>query len=215
MENKFLDESDAIHDDESSSPIYGYHDQSIMTLEKAVESITHDVPDVTSYVTEAKLQCRKTNILTEDESAAIYLYTMPKNIFSTLNRHLRAMNKKALRPWFLYLKLFITALNKLPSFKGIVWRGIPERTNFNLGDYAIQTWWVVTSTSKDLKVIEPFLGQTGTLYAIETINGKDISQYSAIRDEQEVILMPGTRIYLKNEPLQVDNRPFILSFKEW
>ncbi|CAF3721160.1 unnamed protein product [Rotaria sp. Silwood1] len=125
------------------------------------------------------------------------------------------MDREALRPWLLYLKLFITALNKLPSFKGTVWRGIPESTNFNLGDYAVQTWWAVTSTSKDLKIIEPYLGETGALYAIETINGKDISQYAAIPSEQEVILMPGTRIHVTSEPLQVNNGPLMLSFEEW
>ncbi|CAF0788561.1 unnamed protein product [Rotaria sordida] len=54
----------------------------------------------------------------------------------------------------------------------------------------------------------------GTFYAIETINGRDVSQYSANPEEQEVILMPGTRIYLTSEPLQVNNGPFMLSFKE-
>ena len=215
MENKFLDEPDTIHDDESSSPIYGYHDQQITILEEAVQSIVHDIPDITNYVTQAKLKCTKTNILTEDESAAIYLYTMGSPIFSILNRHLRAMDRQKLKPWFLYLKLFITALNRLPSFKGTVWRGTSERINFIPADYAIQTWWAITSTSKNLKFIEPFLGETGTLYAIETINGKDVSQYSAFPNEQEVILMPGTRIYLKSEPLQVNNGPLMLSFQEW
>jgi NAD:arginine ADP-ribosyltransferase len=215
MENKFLDEPDAIHDDESSSPIYGYQDQQITTLEEAVQSITHVIPNVINYVTQAKLQCRKTNILTEDESAAIYLYTMGSPFFSTLNCHLRAMDRQALRPWFAYLKLFITALNKLPSFKGFVWRGEPKRSNFTYPDYTLQTWWAITSTSKDLKIIEPFLGDTGILYAIEPTNGKDVSQYAANPQEQEVILMPGTRIYLTTEPVQVDNRPFMYSFKEW
>jgi hypothetical protein len=135
--------------------------------------------------------------------------------FSTLNRDLRAMDKQVLKRWFGYLKLFITALKKLPPFKGIVWRGIPDQTNINLGDYAVQTWWAITSTSRDLKIIQNFLSETGTFYAIETINGRDISQYAAIPNEQEVILMPGTRIYLKNEPLEIQNRPFMLSFKEW
>jgi hypothetical protein len=217
MEKKFVDKPDAIHDEENASPIYGYQNQQIMTLEKAVQSIANEIPNVSDYVRQAKsgLKGRGTNMLTEDESAAIYLYTMPTYIFSTLNRHLGAMDKNAVKPWFPYLKLFITALNKLPSFKGTVWRGIPDSAKFNYAEYACQTWWTVTSASKNLKAVKPYLDEVGSLYAIETINGKDISQYSAIPDEQEVILMPGTRVYLKSEPLEVAERPFMFSFQEW
>ena len=187
-----------------------------MTLEEAVQSIKNEVFNVEKDVEHAKLHCKDTDVLTKDESVAVYLYTMGKHPLSKLNCHLRAMNSQGLRPWFAYLKLFISALNKLPPFKGRVWRGIPVRTSFNSAEYAVQTWWTVTSTSKDIKIIEAFINNDmGTVYVLETINGRDISQYSATPAEQEVIIMPGARMYLTAEPLQVNNRPFILSFKEW
>ncbi|UJR19291.1 hypothetical protein I4U23_022420 [Adineta vaga] len=43
----------------------------------------------------------RTSTLTWDQSAAIYLYSMP--------------DRNALKTWLLYLKLFITAFEKLPS----------------------------------------------------------------------------------------------------
>ncbi|CAF1562737.1 unnamed protein product [Adineta ricciae] len=217
MENRFVDTSDTLYGDESTSPIYGYQDQVITTLEEAIQGIRHEILRIDDYVTQAKQKYRRPCILTEDEFASIYLYTMTGSGFSSrLNGRLRAMDKGPLKPWFPYLKLFITALNKLPSFKGIVWRGRPEIIDANSDDKH-ETWWGVTSTSKDPKIVEPYLGKsgTGTIYAIEVINGKDISQYSAVlSQEQEIILMPGTRVHRKSEPVEIVNKPFLYSFEE-
>ncbi|CAF3414477.1 unnamed protein product, partial [Rotaria sp. Silwood2] len=37
------------------------------------------------------------------------------SLYLLLNRSLRAAIRDDLKPWFLYLKLFLTALHKLPS----------------------------------------------------------------------------------------------------
>jgi len=47
-----------------------------------------------------------------------------------------------------------------------------------------------------------FLGNGGTVFSIETIHGKDISLFTACSDEQEIILMPGTRVRRKAIPLE-------------
>ncbi|CAF4683891.1 unnamed protein product [Rotaria sp. Silwood1] len=65
--------------------------------------------------------------LTSDEAAAVYLYTMrhsetDRDISSQLSTALRLRFRQLLTPWFPYLQLLITALNKLPSMKGTIWR---------------------------------------------------------------------------------------------
>lgn len=105
----------------NGSPIYGYQDVPLLTLEEATEEIIPLVPNVADYVLKAKKKCnRHSALLTKDESAAIYLYSMPILFFSRLNEALGAKNRQALKPWFAFLKLFITALEKLPSIKGTV-----------------------------------------------------------------------------------------------
>ena len=72
------------------NPIDGYQYSPILPLEKAVESLIPYIDGVMNYVTEAKTNCNiNSNFLTLDESAAIYLYTMPKPFFSHLNHALR------------------------------------------------------------------------------------------------------------------------------
>ena len=202
--------------DANYSSMYGYQNLPVVSLEEAIKSVVSDVPDVETLASQAKKDCYKKNTeLTLDESAAIYLYTMPKSFNSKLNDKLRDGNRDELEPWFPFLKLFITAIGKLPSLMTTVWRGVTSDITFNFLGNNVQTWWAVNSCSKDLKVIEFYLNGMGTVFAIETIHGKDITMYSAIPDEQEVVLLPGTRLHLKCDPLEIKNRPFIVSFKEW
>jgi hypothetical protein len=45
-------------------------------------------------------------------------------IFRAVNAALRSENREMLKSWFSYLKLFLTALYKLPSQIVVVWRGV-------------------------------------------------------------------------------------------
>ncbi|CAF3896517.1 unnamed protein product, partial [Rotaria sp. Silwood1] len=49
-----------------------------------------------------------------------------KSLYELLNQALRTENRGELKTWFSYLKLFLTALHKLPSQSGTVWRGIRD-----------------------------------------------------------------------------------------
>jgi len=109
----------------NSSPICGHKNVAPRTLEEAVKEIGTLDNDVVKNVDDAKQKCnRNMTTLTWDESAAIYLYTMSTTFFSCLNDALRAENRHALKPWFAFLRLFMTALEKLPSSVGRVWRGV-------------------------------------------------------------------------------------------
>ena len=184
------------------SPIAGYEDQKIMPLENAVEKIVPFVKDVVQYANTAKEKCNRiSDLLTWDESAAIYLYTMPINFYSRLNQTLRAKNRHALKPWFAFLKLFMSALNKLPSSKTTVWRAVTNDIGTLPGDNKETIWWGINSTSMALNVVQAFLSEPWTLFAIDTIHGKNIAEYSAFPCEQEVILMPGTHVRVKSKSL--------------
>ncbi len=185
------------------SPIHGYKDQDIMTLENAVEKLVPFVNGIANYVYDAKQKCNRNSIiLTWDESAAIYPYTMATPVFSCLNATLRAENRHELKPWFAFLKLFISALEKLPSLEDTVWRAVAgDVDSFSVEDN-VQIWWSVNSSSTALNVVQLYIGDLGTLFAIDAIHGKEIFEYSAFPEEREVVLMPGTRVRLKSGPIK-------------
>ncbi|CAF1123806.1 unnamed protein product [Adineta ricciae] len=197
------------------NPIYSYQHLRVRRLEEAVEGLDRWVPGLMTYVKKAKEDCnRSSSLLTHDESAAIYLYSMPIPFFSTLNATLRNKNRDALKPWFGYLKLFITALEKLPYVNTVVWRGVSGDIGSDFVDGSTETWWSVNSCSTDLNVVELYLGKTGTVFAIAVVNGKDISNYSAFKEEHEVVLLPGSALLIKSKPLSFEERLFIVHLEE-
>jgi hypothetical protein len=199
----------------NSSPIYGYQHVPLLTLEEATKKIIPLVPGVVDYVSTAKKQCnRSSTLLTWDESAAIYLYSMPISFFSRLNEALRAENRHTLKPWFGFLKLFITTLEKLPSIKKTVWRGVSGNVGSMFADNDIHVWWSINSCSMALNIVQPFLGETGTLFAIDAVYGKDISAFSAFPNEQEVVLLPGTRVRARDESLSHMDPHLIVHLEE-
>ncbi|UJR18546.1 hypothetical protein I4U23_005453 [Adineta vaga] len=120
--NHFINNTFEELDDANRNPIIGYENLSAMTLEDSIKEIIPLVSEVKDYVSRAKLKCKKhSTSLTEDESASIYLYSMPISFFGCLNESLRAKNRQALKPWFTFLKLFFNALEKLPSTNATIW----------------------------------------------------------------------------------------------
>jgi hypothetical protein len=116
-------------------PIQGYAEKPLVTLEEACEPLQKYLSDLSRNVWIAKKNSRyPADGLTPDESAAIHLYTMEwkDSLYIALNRHLREADRRSLLPWFLFLKLFLTALFKLPSVRGTVWRGVADDLN---GEY--------------------------------------------------------------------------------
>ncbi|CAF1581784.1 unnamed protein product [Didymodactylos carnosus] len=184
-------------------PIKGYQDQSLVSLEEAIKPIAHLFDDLAEHVWIAKKNCKNpTDNLTQDESAAIHLYTMEfdgnKSFYRLLNATLRSENRQSLKPWFSYLKLFMTALYKLPSKAETVYRGMK---NIDLSDQYLKgnqfAWWGVSSCTRAVDVLQSdeFLGQDGkrTMFNIECSNGKSITSHSYFSaKEEEVILMPGS-----------------------
>jgi len=180
-------------------PIQGYAEMPLVPLEEAVRplvSIVHDVENMASW---AKWKCEDppSDNLTMDQSAAIMLYSMEwepqqKCLYFVLNTMLRDENRQKLKPWFSYLKLFLTGLSRLPPVHHTVYRGIrgDVRKDYKEGQTII--WWGFSSCTRTMGVLanDQFFGSEGsrTLFTIESTSGRDIRQHSAFQKEDEVLL---------------------------
>ena len=140
--------------------------------------------------------------MTDDEAAAIMLYTQHCCLYPMLNAALRdhtnTENLKAFKP---YLKLLLTALNKLPLVRAKVYRGMNANLHetYNQLQGQVFRWWAFSSTTMEESNTEAFMCQTEerTLFAIDAI-GVDISAFSAFRGEKEVLLLPGTCLVVES-----------------
>jgi hypothetical protein len=164
--------------------------------------IDGDIQNKVSLAKEERSEVDDINNLTIDESAAIQLYTMEskseeESLFYVVNSTLRLADRSQLKSVSPYLALLIGALEKLPPFNGLVYRGVSGNISSNFVKGKKLTWWGFSSCTQSLDVLskEEFLGKTGqrTLFYIVCINGKSIQNYSYFSpDDQEVLLLPGT-----------------------
>ncbi|CAF1201476.1 unnamed protein product [Didymodactylos carnosus] len=210
--------------DKSLIPIKGYHDKPIVPLAEAIKPVEHLFEDLQDYVKLSLHNCKKpAEGLTQDEAASIQLYTIEfdggPSLYQELNDALRAEKRENLKPWFSYLKLFLTALYKLPSKTETIFRGVKHvdlsdkyPTGFKFA------WWGVSSctTTVDVLKSEKFFGKSGkrTLLSISCINAKSITAHSYYSDtEKEVILMPGSYFEVVGH-LDAANDLHIIQLKE-
>ncbi|CAF4290888.1 unnamed protein product, partial [Adineta steineri] len=134
-------------------PIAGYEKMPLVSLEKAVKPLRLLVPDVQRTVWIVKQRCENPlDELSPDESAAIMLYTTEgksrdDSFYSILNSTLCTEDRTKLRPWFLYLKLVLTALSKLPPIehRTTVYRGIRLDMSREYPQGKTFVWWGFSS----------------------------------------------------------------------
>jgi hypothetical protein len=202
-------------------PVYGFYAEDIVSIEKALEPIEPHINQLPRFIKIAKKHCHypSEHGLSKDQSAAVYIYTMEwgnTTLSHVLNNALRSDNRQALKIWFPYLKLFDTALDKLPTVKEAVWRGIPLDIGKNFLKNKLVTWWSVNSCSSSANVIKNYLEKDKklTLFLIEAINGKKISGYTEYEDEDEIILRIGTQFRVKGDPLDCSNGSYIVHLIE-
>ena len=189
------------------TPVYGYLADPVVSLQKALEPIASEIDQLDRFSKIAKNECHfpSEHGLTREESAAIFLYTMDwgeHSLYRILNHALRSEDRSSLKPWFGYLKLFDTAIQKLPTVQKNLWRGVAGDITHSFQRDNELTWWSISSCSTSVNNIKNFLGPNSTLFLIEAVNGKDISRYSNFPNEDEVILCIGTRLRVLGDPLQ-------------
>ncbi|CAF3772697.1 unnamed protein product, partial [Adineta steineri] len=134
-------------------PIAGYEKMPLVSLEEAVEPLLSLVPGVQRTVWIVKQRCENPlDELSPDESASIMLYTTEgtcgdNSFYSILNSTLRTEDRTKLRPWFLYLKLVLTALSKLPSVASntTVCRGVKLDMSDQYPKGKTFVWWGLSS----------------------------------------------------------------------
>ena len=196
--NRFIADSFSKLETETYNPISGFETEPLVSLEEAVQNIIPFVSDIKKHVTTAKEKCRKNTPLSVNESAAIYLYTMPDSIYGKLNETLRNEDRSSLKPWFPYLKLFLNAVKKLPLCETMIWRGVYGVVASGFQQNNIHTWWSISSCSRYFQLAHQFICDKGTLFSIKSLYGRDISTYSAKTAEGELILLPGTHLLVKD-----------------
>lgn len=183
----------------------------LVTLEEATQKFQYSIDNCNAYVQLAKNKTHNfTDGLTRDEAASIRFYMMGvsksgQNVAEAVNRALRAGVSIHLERWLPYIKLIITALNKLPSYKGKIWRC--TRGNITLRYDKNCLWSGFSSCTGTPEVIEGFFDKssTYTIFEIECVNGKRIRDYSDNSHHDEVLLLPGTRLQVINTVYQGNN----------
>ncbi len=119
---------------EDLDSIVEYTEEPLLPLAEACSPLVNIIHDLSVYI---RLALSKTpqeppDGLTFNESAAIRLYTIEweeshPSLYSTLNSTLKKSNRNALRPYYKYLKLVLTALVKLPCAPlQTFWRGVTK-----------------------------------------------------------------------------------------
>jgi hypothetical protein len=230
MAEKFVDESKVMlrmcdftsEPKRMLPPIKGYEKEPIVSLEQAVQPLLPFIPDIEQMVWTVTQNCQHPHDhLSSDESASIMLYTlewMPRehSLYFILNGTLRSQNRNELLPWFLYLRLFMVALSKLPSTKHrMIYRGIKIDVSDEFPEGKTFIWWAFSSCSSSIKVLQQFLGQTGprTMFNIECDSAKDISQHSFYQSENEVLMYPARQFQVASS-FNSGNQLKIIQIKE-
>jgi hypothetical protein len=188
--------------------VYGFRSKKLVSIEEALEKIIPQIEELSYYIKVAKKYCHDSSEhgLTRDQSASVYIYTMEwgeDSLYRVLNQALRSEDRDSLRIWFSYMKLLDTALEKLPTVKDVIWRGVSLDIGKNFTKDQLVTWWSVNSCSSSVNVIKNFLGTEtkSTLFLIQAVHGKSVSGYTAYPNEDEVILGFGAQFRVKSSLL--------------
>ena len=205
-------------------PIEGYAGKPLVPLEDAVKPLVGLVRDIEAKAAQAKWKSEDppADGLTRDQSAAIILYSMEwsqaaDSLYAVLNKTLRDENRNRLKPWFLYLKLLLTALGRLPSSPQIVFRGVKDNLSKDYQKGCTVIWWRFSSCTRDLDILkqDQFFGTSGSrmLFTIECTSGKDIKKHSAYALEDETLL-PAARQFQVMACLPQQDGLYMVHLKE-
>jgi len=192
------------------TPLLGIDTQPLVGLAEATRPLRTIIKDIDSYSLAAQdfaddllLEGKDPYGLNSDEIAAINLYTQgwipPENsLYAILNVRLRDRDREQVKPFFLYLRLFLSALEKLPKLTIPLYRGVKKDLSKDYKQGRKIYWWGFSSCTTSMAVLqsELFLGKTGarTMFCISKSSGVDIQRYSMYKAESEVLVPPGRRL---------------------
>merc|ERR1712008_327928 len=128
--------------------------------------------------------------------ASIMLYTS-NAIYKDLNAVLRSEDRTKIKKYFLYLRMLLESLGRMPQQKKTVWRGISVDLCDQYKAGSTITWWGVSSCTADIKVAKNFMSGCGgncTLLPVESKTAADISAIPFFGNEKENLMAPGTQL---------------------
>lgn len=141
-----------------------------------------------------------------DQATAVMYYTCDarvfhgnenQSIFKIVNPLLAGRNRTALTPWLPFLYHLCCLEDKLPTLKQVTYRGITVplsqvSRHYYPGNSVI--WPAFTSVSTTKQCLQGFSQNKGTWMKIDTIDAKDIVEFSLFRGENEALLFPNTKV---------------------
>jgi len=156
----FADRLSDIQLNQATNPIYGLNATKDCGLEEAVKifqknselgKVDMDGMVFLANMAAGNLSSNPHN-LSQDEIAAIHLYTQETPLYRVLNDRLRSEKRELLAPFFPYLKLLLRAMYKLPVIKCPVYRGVTKDLSKNFVSGKSYIWWGLTSTAAKIEV---------------------------------------------------------------
>ena len=119
-----------------------------------------------------------------------------------------------LSTWSVYFKHFIVGLKHMPYYRGKVYRGL--RNYQDLDTYrkgSIVNWRTVSGLSRLESIGKKFSNNEGTIFEVDVVSAKDVSQVSVYPDEEEVILLPYSCLEVM-DVIQVEHGPVLIRLRE-
>jgi uracil DNA glycosylase len=187
---------------EALPPIQGVLAAAPLTFADAMGPLAPSVAGLEFYV-KRSLQYGQQNSgtptssgLSADEIAAVFLYTTESAFYRRLNHALRDADREKVKPYFGYLRLLLSALGKLKSYTGSLWRGVAADLRGQYPRDGTITWWGVSSCTAKRSVANSFLGSSGkrTLFEVTPVQAVSIRRFSAFTGEDEYLLAPGSQL---------------------
>ncbi|UJR32704.1 hypothetical protein I4U23_020163 [Adineta vaga] len=196
-----------------------YINHPLLPFKIALEPLLFKVDQLYYYMklAEIKRNYSSRHNLTDDESAALYLYTSewgPQSLNYLLNHAITSNDFQTIEPWFGFLKLLNNALEKLPSVKIQIWRAIRIDVFAQLRRNEIITWWNISSCSFSNDFIRSLLNNHLVLCSIQVLNGKSVRDFTPNTNEDEVLLTAGTRLLVKEKRFERYTNQYIVYFEE-
>ena len=182
--------------------VVGVMETPLMDFREAAAPAARLLPGLDGYVKRAhefglrKAETPGAGGLSADEIAALHLYTCESCFYRRINAALRDPDRTGVKPYFPYLRLFLSAASRLPARRESLYRGVALDLRAQYPRGGVVTWWGVSSCTPRLSVAQAFLGGRGrrTLFEVAPYRAVSIRNYSAFTGEEEYVLAPGTRL---------------------
>ena len=202
------------HDDAPSGFALFLADTPLESLVVCVRQAVDNIPELKgfryrTFVNQSLVHARSINSdgkLTEDEAAAICFYTVKHHdahgsiniqFYKVLNKAMREKDISTLHHFKPYLRLLMTAFNKLPLETVDVYRGVDVDLHPSEGS-TVQSYQFY-STSTDETQARVFLSESGSKGTLQRFRTEaiSISKYSKFPIENEHVILPGFKHHVE------------------